>query len=564
MKTYFRLTVSAFSSCIFFITTILSEASELQNEADSWHSDHQQPSEGISLGALNGDERVYAAAGRMRKDGELVNEHTLYEIGSITKVFTGILLADTVLKGKATLDDSIGNHLPSGVIGDDSPLNQVTLRQLSTHTSGLPRLPSDLGEGANNNDPYAHYSRARLFQYLGAFKQENFGKPGVYSYSNLGVGLLGEILGVINDTEYETLLNERILTPLEMESTWVQKHEHSEPDRLKERFTTGHFGGEPRSHWRLSSLSGAGGIVSSVSDLLDFAEAHWSENTPEHLKDAFALAMKNHTQTVGLGWHIKGERFQHNGGTGGFSSNLTIVPGEKFAKVNLRNSSGEGSAIERRGDFSKITGFWVGTLDTGKRKLRLVMHVTESGNADHYSIDQSNVPISNAKASFEDGKLTVSYPGIRANYKAVLENGRLIGEWKQSEEHKLDMEFSAEMPEMLAEVFDRTYSGDLEPLLGFWRGRIGDSNHGLFVYFEVSKISDHVIAKIWSPTQTPLPIGVSKLKIDSEQVTLESRLIKGSFNGQFDPGTKTITGTWLQGQENPLTLTWSKERPNSP
>ena len=117
------------------------------------------------------------------------------------------------MQGKAELHDSIGKHLPAGVIGEDSPLHQVTLLQLSTHTSRLPRLPADLGEGASNEDPYAHYSRERLFRYLGQFKEADFENRGEYAYSNLGIGLLGELLAIINETEYEDLMKEGIIDP---------------------------------------------------------------------------------------------------------------------------------------------------------------------------------------------------------------------------------------------------------------------------------------------------------------------------------------------------------------
>lgn len=536
-------------------------APTLQEEADSWHKDKQQPSEGISIGELNGSEHSYSAAGRMREDGEMVDEHTLFEIGSITKVFTGILLADTVLQGKAELNDSIGKHLPESVIGEESPLNSVTLLQLSTHTSGLPRLPGDLNSGGNAEDPFAHYSKERLFDYLNGFENEDFEKPGTYSYSNLGVGLLGVILSAINDTDYETLLKERILDPLKMDSTWVQRDIESEPDHLKGRFATGHNGGKVKSHTRLASLVAAGGIVSSASDMLDFAEAHWTESTPEYLKEAFALAMKKHSNETGLGWHFNNASFFHSGKTGGYSTQLVVDPEKKHAKINLQNSTGERTVIVRQGDFSSIVGFWSGSLDTGNRILHLVMHVTETGSADNYSIDQSTYPSQNSKATFKDNQLSVTYPRINGTYRATLENKKLIGTWSQGKDYKLNMEYSEEMPETLAKVFDRAYSGNLEPLLGFWHGRIGGKEDGLKVYFEVFEISDRYIAKLWSPTQTPLPFGISEFEFANDQISLKSATINGSFEGQLDTTIKTITGTWTQGQDQPLTLTWSKDRP---
>lgn len=561
----FSKLIYSFSYALIVSTTVsFLNASDLQDEADVWHQDRQQPSEGISLGELKGNNRSVAAAGRMSRDGDPVNEHTPYEIGSITKVFTGILLSDTVLRGKASLDDSIGRHLPEDLLNEDSPLQKVTLLQLSAHTSGLPRLPGDLGVGSDGDDPYAHYSRERLFNYLKEFEEEDLESPGTYSYSNLGVGLLGEVLAIINDTDYETLLKERILGPLDMDSTWVQRNIESEPIDLKDRFATGHSGGEPRSNWRLASLVGAGGMVSSVTDMLNFAEAHWAEDTPEYLKKAFALAMEKHSQRTGLGWHLRESAFTHGGGTGGFRTELSIKPGEQYAKVSLRNSSGESTAIVRRGDFSEIVGYWSGSLDTGNRVLRMVMHITEDGSASQYSIDQGGSPISSSKVSFEDSAFVAHYPGINGIYKATLEDGKLSGTWMQGRNLSLDMEFSSEMPQALAEVFERAYTGNLEPLIGFWEGRIGDDENGLFVYIEVSKIANRFIAKLWSPTQTPHPLGVSKFSISENKIQFESRRINGTYKGILDLSTKEITGTWSQGTETPLNLTWSEARPEVP
>lgn len=268
---------------------------DLQEDADGYHAERQQPNEGISLGEVIGHQRIYASAGNMKLDGPKVDERTLYEIGSISKVFTGILLADTVLQGKAALKDSIGKHLPEGVLSEDSPLHAVTLLQLTTHTSGLPRLPSDMRVGAKLGEPYAHYTQDRLISYLKNFKEEDFEKPGEYSCSNLGVGLLGEILAIINDTDYATLLQDRILDPLDMDSTWVQVDERSEPEALKHRFATGHRAGNTNPYWKLNVFAGGGAIVSSVEDMLSFAEAHWSESTPAYLQEAFDLAMQPHS-----------------------------------------------------------------------------------------------------------------------------------------------------------------------------------------------------------------------------------------------------------------------------
>ena len=533
------------------------------SEAAQWHRDHQQASEGISIGEIQGTKRTYDSAGHMSAEGDPVSQDTLYEIGSITKVFTGVLLADTVLRGLADLDDSIGKHLPEGVLQDNSPLHQVTLLELSTHTSGLPRLPSDLNDGADQRDPYAHYSQERLFKYLGEFSEGDFKNRGEYSYSNLGVGLLGEILGLINETEYAELIADRILIPLDMASTWIQVSENSEPKKLKSRFASGHNGGKPVPYWRLNAFSGAGAMVSSVDDLLNFAEAHWSKTTPEYIKNALTFAMESYTEETGLGWHRSEEgEFSHGGGTGGFRTLLTVQPKAQYAKVNLRNSSGEAVAIKREGDFSRLAGFWTGTIDLGSNSLRTVLRITESGEAVFYSIDQGGSPIPSSKVVFQDDELKISFPSNGGSYHGKIEGEELKGSWTQGQSIELNFAYSKTMPDALVEIFDRVYSGELDRLEGYWQGTLGDEKSGLFVYLQVLPVGEnrHEIA-IMSPMQSPLPIPVTKVELKGDQFFVGSAIIQGTFQGTLDSDAQVLDGIWNQGVDQPIRLTWSPEKP---
>lgn len=152
-----------------------------------------------------------------------MDSDTLFEIGSITKVFTGILLADAVNQGKASLDDLVSKHLPDGLLAEDSPLRSVTLLDLATHTSDLPRMPGNLGEGSDPKDPYAHYTVEKLRAYLRDFKVTDFEKRGELSYSNFGMGVLGHVLERIAGKPYEQLVRETIFTPLGMSSSFIQR-----------------------------------------------------------------------------------------------------------------------------------------------------------------------------------------------------------------------------------------------------------------------------------------------------------------------------------------------------
>ncbi len=536
---------------------------DLQTEADTWHLDNQQPSEGVSLGAIHGTNRKVAAAGHTQAEGVMVDENTLYEIGSITKVFTGILLADTVLSGKATLNDSIDLHLPPETLPSDSPLHEVTLLQLATHTSGLPRLPADLAMGIDPEDPYAHYSRARLFAYLSGFQETELETPGTYAYSNLGFGLLGELLSLIHGKPYADLLATRVLQPLEMGSTWVQVDENSTPDALASRFAVGHLGGEPTAYWRMNAFAGTGSIVSSVADMLKFIEAHWSENTPSGLQAAMALAAERHTGRVGLGWHFQDEALTHDGGTGGFRSSISLDPAQRMGRISLRNSSGKATTFEKEGFFEPLVGYWSGTLTAGSTQLRLVMRVTPEGQADMYSLDQGGLVIPSSSSRFLENQLQVEFPTVQGTFTAELMNNELVGTWKQGSDLPLTMQFSKTMPKTLATIFESGYEGDLHPLKGFWSGNIGGKG-GLFVYLELREIGPYLEALLWSPSQSPFPIGINRMRLKDNRFSFSSDVIGGRYEGTVDLVNNQITGTWTQGIKSPLNLTGTPGRPDNP
>ncbi|NLT71007.1 MAG: beta-lactamase family protein [Verrucomicrobiaceae bacterium] len=313
----------------------------LPEKAADYHRESQNPGEGIAIAEIEkGAPAVFASAGLLREDGPAVDEDTLFEIGSLTKVFTGILLADAVLHKKATLEDPISKHLPADLLAPDSPLHRVTLLELATHRSGLPRLPADLKEGIAPADPYAHYSVERLHRYLKAFRESDFKKRGEKSYSNLGMGLLGHLLERINGKPYEVLLRETIFEPLGMSSSFVQRTPDSIPAEFRDRLATPHSKGRAVSLWHFDSLCGAGAGVSTARDLTRFAAAHWPGDTPASLLAAMELAATPQRGETGLAWTIREEGLSHNGRTGGFHCELRISPETKTARIRLVNSVG--------------------------------------------------------------------------------------------------------------------------------------------------------------------------------------------------------------------------------
>ena len=310
----------------------------------------------LVVGVLDGDTmlvRSYGKVGENAPDGT-----TLYEIGSVSKVFTGILLADAVTRGVCKLDDPVQSLLPEGVTMPKWEATPVLLWHLSTHTSGLPRLPNM--KGSDPSDPYAHFDEAKLFAEVG--KARVRWEPGSkYEYSNFAVGLLGHLLAKKQGfASFEALLKERITTPLGMQDTTVALADAQKARMAPPR----NADGDAEHLWDLAALAGAGGIRSSVADMLKFARAQFrpagplatlddvrqpkrSEPSPaDALDEPIDLAQqKRHDGAngiaMGLGWHFArdGKTRWHNGGTGGFHSYLAVVPGDRRAVCVLSNTT---------------------------------------------------------------------------------------------------------------------------------------------------------------------------------------------------------------------------------
>lgn len=244
--------------------------------------------------------------------------NTVFETGSVTKVFTGLALARMVQDGKVDLHSTLRSNLPPG-IALAKPLEPITLLQLATHTAGFPRLPSNFDVFAA--DPYADYTTTNLYNYLASAELDR--APGKSSaYSNLGVALLGHLLELRTGESYEQLLRESILEPLQMTNTAASLTEQQQT-----RFASGHHkAGNVVPAWNFSVLAPAGALRSSAGDLVRFLQANLNPAEHPDMKVALELAQTTHFSSwlgeVGLCWQIldvKGVyRFHwHNGGTAG-------------------------------------------------------------------------------------------------------------------------------------------------------------------------------------------------------------------------------------------------------
>src|SRR5260370_38975395 len=196
--------------------------------------DLQKQAVGIVAGVIDPNGRRVVAYGDLANgDPRRLDGDTIFEIGSITKVFTSLVLADMANRKEVTLDDAAAKYLPENVKMPERSGKSITLLDLSTHTSGLPRLPSNLNVLKDPRNPYAGYSVNDLYELLSSYTLPR--DPGSeVEYSNLGGGLLGHLLAYRAGTDYESLIRNRITQPLNMPDTGIPL-----PSQLNHRMPPG-------------------------------------------------------------------------------------------------------------------------------------------------------------------------------------------------------------------------------------------------------------------------------------------------------------------------------------
>jgi serine-type D-Ala-D-Ala carboxypeptidase/endopeptidase len=254
------------------------------------------------------------------------------------------------------LDDPLASLLPAEVKLEGEPARRITLKQLATHSAGVPRLPADFWEQAKDNEenPYAAYATAQLFASLAAVKLKRTPGSG-YEYSNYGTALLGQALAAKQAEPYAGLLQKLILDPLAMTDTSLVV-----PEDKRARFVGGYSPkGEATANWDFDAFAPAGGLRSTANDLLKFIRAALNPGD-DALGRALKLSLQVHSEVslerVGLGWHQLGTIenltvWWHNGGTGGYVSYLGIDPEHQTGVVVLAN---HGDAMAGKYDVDKI------------------------------------------------------------------------------------------------------------------------------------------------------------------------------------------------------------------
>jgi len=298
---------------------------------------------GVTIGVVQHGVRKVLAYGATKPDA-------LFEIGSITKTFTGLILAQMVEQKKARLDEPVRALLPAGTVAAPSSGAEITLLDLSAQRSGLPRMPDNF-KPANPANPYVDYDKTLLYAFLASHGVAAPAKP-EFGYSNLGVGLLGQALSERAGMTYEALVRKQVTGPLGMHDTVI-----TIPAALRARFVQGHDADhKPAPAWDQNALAGAGAIRSTAGDMLTYLEAQLHPDklppamraTPEGKTLAAAITASHAIQGEALpGMHIalnwlrvdETGSLWHNGGTAGQTAFAVFNPDADYAVIVLCNAS---------------------------------------------------------------------------------------------------------------------------------------------------------------------------------------------------------------------------------
>jgi CubicO group peptidase (beta-lactamase class C family) len=304
--------------------------------------DVQRRNVGIVVGIVTPVGRRVIPYGRFsRDDSQPLTGDTVFEIGSVTKVFTSALLADMARRGEVKLTDPVAKYLPASITVGSNNGRAITLADLATHTSGLPFWPSNVPATREGALSMATYSEAQLFQFRSGFQvPDSIGSK--WAYSNVDAALLGLALARRADGTYESLLKARVTDPLRLNSTAV-----AVSSEMKARVAAG-YDAELRAApaWEVPTLAGAGGLHSSTNDLLTFLAALDGDRSP--LEGVLTTMLETRRPGPGipqaLGWWIvatgpgDGGIVTHDGGTLGFASAIAYDPKTRTGVAVLSNT----------------------------------------------------------------------------------------------------------------------------------------------------------------------------------------------------------------------------------
>ncbi|HEX7361074.1 MAG TPA: serine hydrolase domain-containing protein [Bryobacteraceae bacterium] len=327
-----------------------------------------QTGAGVAIGVIENGEQRILAYGTAKPD-------SIFEIGSITKSFTGLILAQMVAQGKVKLDEPVRLLLPPGTVAKPAGPG-ITLLDLVTQHSGLPRMPDNF-HPANPKNPYADYHAANLYAYLAKHGVEKPAHAG-FLYSNLGFGLLGQALANCAHETYPELLRKEVTGPLHLKNTTI-KLTAAQKARVIQGHNAQH---QPTPGWDLDAFAGAGAIRSTAADMLTYLKANLD---PDALHAASAvgaaatlpaaMAMSHELRAdapagmrVAFAWLYvpKTGTYWHNGATGGYSSFAFFNPKDGYAAIVLFNTT-----IGKKGSFADVLGAHIEERLRGKPAVSL-------------------------------------------------------------------------------------------------------------------------------------------------------------------------------------------------
>ena len=331
---------------------------DVQTVIDNWNKD--KPG-GVAVAWVDEKGVQFFQTGHFaRTDDRPVTPDTQFEIGSVTKVFTSLLLAESERAGKVSSDDPVTKYLkvsatPEGL----ARLEKITLLMLATHTSGLPRLPPNLAP-ADMRDPYADYTQEKLLAALARSAAE-VKAPADYAYSNYGASVLGQALAAAWGQSYGEALHQHVLDPLGLTQTTLAMTGTAAPVKM----APGHDEkGSPVPNWTCDAIAPAGALRSSARDMALFLQACLGLRETALAASFAATAQPQRplvgiVGSIGLAWHLTADNppiIWHNGGTGGYRSFIGFDPRGKRGAVVLANisQSPDGLAMALlRGDQAK-------------------------------------------------------------------------------------------------------------------------------------------------------------------------------------------------------------------
>ncbi len=295
---------------------------------------------GLSIGLTIGAERRYYHYGETQRGlAQLPNQQSVFEAGSITKTFTGLLLAQAIIEKKIDPAADIRTYLPGRYPNLAYGNTPITAIHLANHSSGLPRIPNNLfaQQSFDSLNPYKNYTEKMLYQDLRLMVIDQ--PPGSSShYSNYGMAVLGKILELVYKKSYSELVQEKILNKLNMKNSCITLNTDLEKKLLPGYSATG----TETKHWDLSVFQPAGALHSCTEDLLSFLDYQLVE--PDSACKLSHKPSIDRNEKFGLAWQIlpgknKSELFWHNGATFGFSSFCGFIPESKISIVILSNAS---------------------------------------------------------------------------------------------------------------------------------------------------------------------------------------------------------------------------------